>query len=186
MTIRKDATAILPQDAKTPHGDPITILRSSSDDLESNASTSSNDKKATPSSPSISALNTEHAESKDPEKFTSETRSTGSSDADPGLEAFAHLDLKAIHRKMDFRIIPLLTVLYLLSFLDRGNIGNANIEGLSVDLNLTGAQYNWCLTAFFFTYAAFEVPSNIVLKRLKPSVWLPSELLSILCKWRFG
>jgi hypothetical protein len=76
---------------------------------------------------------------------------------------------------MDIRIVPMLTLLYLLSFLDRGNIGNANIEGLSEDLGLTGAQYNWCLTAFFFTYAAFEVPSNMVLKRLRPSVWLPSE-----------
>jgi hypothetical protein len=35
---------------------------------------------------------------------------------------------------------------YLLSFLDRGNIGNAKIEGLAEDLKLTGAEYNWCLT----------------------------------------
>ena len=35
------------------------------------------------------------------------------------------------------------------------------------------AQYNWCLTVFFFTYAAFEVPSNLLLKRLRPSRWLP-------------
>ncbi len=34
-------------------------------------------------------------------------------------------------------------------------------------------QYNLCLTAFFFTYAAFEVPSNLLLKRLLPSRWLP-------------
>lgn len=60
----------------------------------------------------------------------------------------------------------MLTLLYLLSFLDRGNIGNAKIEGLSEDLNLTGPQYNWCLTAFFFTYCAFEVPSNMLLVRV--------------------
>lgn len=34
-------------------------------------------------------------------------------------------------------------------------------------------QYNWCLTVFFFTYAAFEVPSNLLLKKLRPSRWLP-------------
>lgn len=34
-------------------------------------------------------------------------------------------------------------------------------------------EYNWCLTAFFFTYAAFEVPSNLLLKKLRPSRWLP-------------
>jgi hypothetical protein len=99
-------------------------------------------------------------------------------DDDPDASAFAHLDLRAIHRKMDLRIIP---ILYLLSFLDRGNIGNANIVGLSEDLRLTGQQYNWCLTAFFFTYSAFEVPSNMVLKRLRPSVWLPCEFLLSLC-----
>lgn len=61
------------------------------------------------------------------------------------LETFAHLDIKKILLKIDFRLIPMLTTLYLLSFLDRGNIGNAKIEGLSEDLHLTGGQYNWCL-----------------------------------------
>lgn len=37
---------------------------------------------------------------------------------------------------------------------------------------MTGDQYNWCLTVFFFTYAAFEVHSNLVIKRLRPSRWL--------------
>lgn len=39
-------------------------------------------------------------------------------------------------------------------------------------------QYNWCLTVFFFTYAAFEVPSNLLLKRLRPSVWLPTIMVA--------
>ncbi|KAE8314554.1 major facilitator superfamily domain-containing protein [Aspergillus transmontanensis] len=78
-----------------------------------------------------------------------------------------------ILRKMDFRIIPMLAVLYLLAFLDRGNVGNAKIEGLLEDLNMTGPQYNWCLTVFFFTYAAFELPSNLLLKKMRPSRWLP-------------
>ncbi|KAE8138877.1 major facilitator superfamily domain-containing protein [Aspergillus pseudotamarii] len=76
-------------------------------------------------------------------------------------------------RKMDLRIIPMLAVLYLLAFLDRGNVGNAKIEGLLEDLNMTGPQYNWCLTVFFFTYAAFELPSNLLLKKMRPSRWLP-------------
>ncbi|OGM50859.1 putative MFS nicotinic acid transporter Tna1 [Aspergillus bombycis] len=78
-----------------------------------------------------------------------------------------------ILRKMDLRIIPMLAVLYLLAFLDRGNIGNAKIEGLLDDLNLTGPQYNLCLTVFFFTYCVFELPSNLLLKKMRPSRWLP-------------
>ncbi|KAI3337566.1 MFS general substrate transporter [Xylariaceae sp. AK1471] len=89
------------------------------------------------------------------------------------LESFAHLDQKKILRKMDLRLIPMLAILYLLSFLDRGNIGNAKIEGLQEDLKMTDTQYSLCLTVFFFTYAAFEVPSNLMLKRLRPSRWLP-------------
>ncbi|KAB8069076.1 major facilitator superfamily domain-containing protein [Aspergillus leporis] len=78
-----------------------------------------------------------------------------------------------ILRKMDIRIIPMLATLYLLAFLDRGNIGNAKIEGLLDDLHMTGPQYNWCLTVFFFTYCVFELPSNLLLKRMRPSRWLP-------------
>ena len=87
--------------------------------------------------------------------------------------ASSDIDPKKVLRKMDLHLIPMLALLYLLSFLDRGNIGNAKIEGLPESLGLTGGQYNWTLTVFFFTYAAFEVPSNLLLKRLRPSIWLP-------------
>jgi len=70
-------------------------------------------------------------------------------DPEVTLESFAHLDIKKIQRKMDIRIVPTLSILYLLSFLDRGNIGNAKIEGLSDDLHLTPGQYNWCLVCNF-------------------------------------
>jgi len=75
---------------------------------------------------------------------------------------FSNVDEKKVLRKMDLRLLPMLALLYLLSFLDRGNIGNAKIEGLTDDLHMTGPQYNWCLTVFFFTYCAFEVPSNLM------------------------
>jgi hypothetical protein len=49
---------------------------------------------------------------------------------------------------MDLRLIPMLALLYLLSFLDRSNIGNAKIQGMQTDLNLTGPEYNLCATVF--------------------------------------
>ncbi|KAI9747049.1 MAG: hypothetical protein M1835_002248 [Candelina submexicana] len=91
---------------------------------------------------------------------------------------FSHINEKKVLRKMDLRLIPMLALLYLLSFLDRGNIGNAKIEGLVGDLKMTGPQYNWCLTVFFFTYCVFEVPSNLLLKRLRPSIWLPTIMVA--------
>lgn len=100
--------------------------------------------------------------------------------AAPGttMASFAHLDEKKILRKMDLRLIPMLALLYLLSFLDRGNIGNAKIEGLQDDLHMSPDQYNWCLTVFFFPYAFFEVPSNLLLKRFRPSRWLPMIMVA--------
>ena len=68
--------------------------------------------------------------------------------------------------------MPILALLYLLAFLDRGNIANAKVAGMNVDLGLTGAQYNMALTVFFFPYAVLEVPSNIVLKLMRPSLWI--------------
>ncbi|KAJ5132824.1 hypothetical protein N7448_006982 [Penicillium atrosanguineum] len=92
---------------------------------------------------------------------------------DISLNEIASIDEAAVLRKMDLRLIPMLSVLYLLAFLDRGNIGNAKIEGLVEDLHMTGSQYNWTLTVFFFTYCVFELPSNLLLKKLRPSRWLP-------------
>lgn len=51
--------------------------------------------------------------------------------------------------KMDFRIVPPLFVLFLMAFLDRVNIGNAKIQGLTTDLHMVGDQYNIALFIFF-------------------------------------
>ncbi|CEJ82055.1 hypothetical protein VHEMI02146 [[Torrubiella] hemipterigena] len=94
------------------------------------------------------------------------------------LAPYDQIDTNKLLRKMDIRLIPMLALLYLLSFLDRGNIGNANVEGLSTTLGLTSTQYNLCLTVFFFGYSAFEVPSNLLLKKLRPSRWLPTIMIA--------
>ena len=61
---------------------------------------------------------------------------------------FSMVDEKKTLRKMDIRLIPMLALLYLLSFLDRGNIGNAKIQGMGTTLKLSadGSQYNIALT----------------------------------------
>ena len=59
---------------------------------------------------------------------------------------FSMVDEAKTLRKMDIRLLPMLALLYLLSFLDRGNIGNAKIQGLTKDLHLTGTEYNIALT----------------------------------------
>ncbi|TFK64617.1 MFS general substrate transporter [Pluteus cervinus] len=80
--------------------------------------------------------------------------------------------------KIDLHLLPILTLLYLLSFLDRTNIGNARILGLATDLHLAPDAYNTSLALYFVAYVLFEVPSNIILKRFNPQIWLPTLTLS--------
>lgn len=49
---------------------------------------------------------------------------------------------KRLFWKVDVRLVPFLTLLYLAAHIDRANIGNAKIEGLAEDLGLSGIQYN--------------------------------------------
>ncbi|KAJ6489526.1 MFS general substrate transporter [Mycena vitilis] len=77
---------------------------------------------------------------------------------------------RKLWRKVDLRLMPILSLMYLLSFLDRGN---ARLDGLQDQLNLAGNKYNIALTMFFVPYCLFECPANLVLKRFRPSRWLP-------------
>ncbi|KAJ5688602.1 hypothetical protein N7462_002994 [Penicillium macrosclerotiorum] len=86
---------------------------------------------------------------------------------------------KRILRKVDIRLIPMLCILYLISHLDRANIGNAKTLGLSESLHLSGIQYNIALSLFFIPYVLLEVPSNILLKKFaRPSLYLGALIVS--------
>ncbi|KAL1839099.1 hypothetical protein VTJ49DRAFT_1867 [Mycothermus thermophilus] len=87
---------------------------------------------------------------------------------------------KKLIRKIDVALIPFLSLLYLLSFLDRSNIGNARLDTLEKDLNLDPArlQYNDALAVFFPFYVFAEVPSNMAMKRFRPSIWIPSIMVA--------
>lgn len=61
-----------------------------------------------------------------------------------------------VRRKLDWHLMPLFFVLYMLAFLDRGNIGNAVLAGMTGDLHLVGDRYEWLLTIFYVTYVVFE------------------------------
>lgn len=75
---------------------------------------------------------------------------------------------------LDTRILPILALLFLCSFLDRTNVGNAKILGLQNDLNITGHQYDIGLTVFYLTYICSELPSNLIIKKASPKIWLPT------------
>jgi len=84
---------------------------------------------------------------------------------------------RRVIRKMDMRIVPLVTALYVLAFLDRSNIGNARIAGMSNDLHLVGNDYQWLLTIFYITYIIFEF-QTLMWKIVPPHMWLAFVVLS--------
>ncbi|KAH7144520.1 major facilitator superfamily domain-containing protein [Dactylonectria estremocensis] len=61
-----------------------------------------------------------------------------------------------IRRIFDTRLLPIVCCLYVLSYLDRGNIGNAKAAGAKDDLGLSDADWSWVLNAFYICYVAFE------------------------------
>ncbi|EKM77200.1 hypothetical protein AGABI1DRAFT_62224 [Agaricus bisporus var. burnettii JB137-S8] len=76
--------------------------------------------------------------------------------------------------------MPILTVVYLVSFIDRGDDdcpGNAKLQGITTQLNLTGHEYNIALVRWNDGYCVFECPANLVLKRLRPSRWVSPKII---------
>ena len=82
------------------------------------------------------------------------------------------VDEKALVRKLDVHLLWLVMSLYLFSFLDRVNIGNARLYDFESDLGLAGSQFQIAVSILFVTYIAFEVPSNLVLKKFTPRYWI--------------
>lgn len=64
-------------------------------------------------------------------------------------------------------------LLFTMSFLDRINVGTAKLAGITADLHMTPNQFNNATVIFFVSYVAFEIPSNLVLKKMRPSRWIP-------------
>ncbi|KAJ3499671.1 hypothetical protein NLG97_g148 [Lecanicillium saksenae] len=79
-------------------------------------------------------------------------------------------------RKLDRNFLLLLWVLFLLSFLDRSNIGNARVAGMEEDLSLSSDQYQWLLTIFYIFYIIGE-PLTLVYKVVSPRTWVSFVVL---------
>jgi ACS family tartrate transporter-like MFS transporter len=83
----------------------------------------------------------------------------------------------ALIRKVSRRIIPFMIVLYLVSFLDRVNVGFAALT-MNRDLGFTPSVFGWGAGIFFFGYFLFEVPSNIILEKIGARIWICRIMLT--------
>ncbi|KAF2157979.1 MFS general substrate transporter [Myriangium duriaei CBS 260.36] len=97
---------------------------------------------------------------------SNERTSSAAAVIDPRLD-------KTITRRFDTHVVPWLFFMYLLSHIDRSNIGNARIAGLAKDLELTGIRFNRMLTVYYVTFICACVPSNLIIKHIGAGHFLP-------------
>jgi MFS family permease len=85
--------------------------------------------------------------------------------------AVTPLALQSATRKAAVRLIPMVMLMYVISYLDRVNIGFA-ASTMNADLGLSNAAYGLGAGLFFIGYVVFEVPSNVILHRVGARIWL--------------
>src|SRR5882762_11830640 len=80
-------------------------------------------------------------------------------------------------RKLKLRILPFILLLYIVSFLDRINIGFAALT-MNRELAISSQQFGFAAGIFFWGYFLLEIPSNLVLHRIGARVWIARILIT--------
>ena len=81
------------------------------------------------------------------------------------------LDEQTLIRRLAWRLMPVLILLFLVAFIDRQNVAFAKLQMIA-DLRLSEASYGFGSSLFFIGYVAFEIPSCLALARYGARVWL--------------
>lgn len=80
-------------------------------------------------------------------------------------------------RKITWRIVPFIMILYLIAYIDRVNIGFAAIT-MKEDLGFTASILGFGAGIFFLGYFLFEVPSNIILHKVGARIWIARVMVT--------
>ena len=103
---------------------------------------------------------------------------TGANKSLPQSSPFESGALKAVFSKIDWRLIPLLLIAYMVAYLDRINVGYAQLQ-MKQTLPFDDAVYGLGAGVFFIGYFLFEVPSNLFLEKIGAR----KTLLRIMVLW---
>ncbi|RWA12515.1 hypothetical protein EKO27_g2623 [Xylaria grammica] len=76
--------------------------------------------------------------------------------------------------KLDAVVLTLASLGYFIKYLDQVNINSAFVSGMKEDLGLYGNQLNYITTAWTVGYVIGEIPSNMILTKVRPSIWIPA------------
>src|SRR3989304_2849696 len=80
-------------------------------------------------------------------------------------------------RRVAWRLVPFVCVLYLLNILDRANVGFARLQ-MQDDLGLSEETFNLGYGMFYVGYLLFEVPSNLLMRRVGARRWIARIMIS--------
>ena len=80
-------------------------------------------------------------------------------------------------RKVMWRLLPLLALMFLVNFLDRVNVSFAALT-MNEDIGLSPVAYAWGAGIFFIAYFVFEVPSNLVMERVGARIWMARIMIT--------
>lgn len=75
-------------------------------------------------------------------------------------------------RKLDLSILSVGCLGFFLKYLDQGNLANAYVSGMQEDLGMYGNQYTYAGTAYTCAYAVMQIPSTLIIQRVRPSLYL--------------
>ncbi|UII73557.1 MFS transporter [Pseudomonas sp. HN11] len=80
-------------------------------------------------------------------------------------------------RRILWRVVPFIFICYVISYLDRTNVGFAAIS-MNKDLGLTATMFGWAAGLFFFGYFIFEIPSNLLMQRFGARIWIARIMIT--------
>ncbi|KAL9036728.1 MAG: hypothetical protein Q9214_006008 [Letrouitia sp. 1 TL-2023] len=92
-----------------------------------------------------------------------------------GMENAA-VDIKALRRKIDWWIVPIMFACYTMQFIDKVSLNYAAVMGLNKELKLKGNEFTNAATWFFIAYLIAEVPNGIVLQKVPVAKWLGANV----------
>ncbi|KAG9254174.1 major facilitator superfamily domain-containing protein [Emericellopsis atlantica] len=80
---------------------------------------------------------------------------------------------RRVVRKLDMTLMPIIWLLYLFNYLDRTAIAQSKLNSIVEDLSLTGTQFSTAVSILNAGYMLMQIPSNMILTRVRPSLYLP-------------
>src|SRR6059058_2471567 len=80
-------------------------------------------------------------------------------------------------RKISWRIVPFIMLLYFIAYIDRVNIGFASLT-MNKDLGFSSAVFGFGAGIFFLGYFLFEVPSNVILEKVGARLWIARIMIT--------